>query len=231
MIAKTREEAIENGVNKYVSNRPCIKCGSDIRYVRKNKCVKCMYNLNHSDKGREANRIGCKKYRDRPENIQRQKDRISKYMSNPEYVLYISNRNKEYRNSPEIKEKLKQYRRSERVRLKQREQNNRAEIRERQRELSREYKRNYKDRVTEQSRYRQALKKQRVPAWANRNLILEKYTEAKRLTEETGIPHHVDHIIPLQGKMVSGLHVETNLRVITAEENLRKHNSLIEELV
>ena len=50
------------------------------------------------------------------------------------------------------------------------------------------------------------------------------YREAKRLFKETGIPHHVDHIIPLQGKYVSGLHVPTNLQILTASENSTKGN-------
>lgn len=41
----------------------------------------------------------------------------------------------------------------------------------------------------------------------------------------TNIKWHVDHIIPLNGKKVSGLHVWNNLRVIPAIENLRKNNS------
>ena len=70
-------------------------------------------------------------------------------------------------------------------------------------------------------------KLQRIPKWANLDKIALIYAEAQRLTEETGIEHHVDHIIPIQGKRVSGLHVESNLRVITKEENLRKGNRFV----
>ena len=56
--------------------------------------------------------------------------------------------------------------------------------------------------------------------------IGEFYKEASKLSEETGIPHEVDHIIPLQGKNISGLHVPWNLRVITKEENRKKNNKL-----
>ena len=80
------------------------------------------------------------------------------------------------------------------------------------------------------STYR-ASKKKAIPAWANLDTIKEIYTYSKTLTEETGITHHVDHIIPLQNGRVCGLHVEYNLRVIPSIENLSKNNKLIEELL
>lgn len=63
-----------------------------------------------------------------------------------------------------------------------------------------------------------------LPPWADSESIKLIYRQAKEATEQTGIQHHVDHIIPLTGKLVSGLHVHTNLQVVKASENLRKHN-------
>ncbi len=68
--------------------------------------------------------------------------------------------------------------------------------------------------------YRNALRRssimERTPSWANLGIIKAIYNNAEGC--------HVDHIIPLQGEFVSGLHVETNMQYLTAEENLFKSN-------
>ncbi len=61
-----------------------------------------------------------------------------------------------------------------------------------------------------------------TPPWADRDAIATLYAEAQRLTEETGELHVVDHVVPLRGKIVSGLHVHWNMRVIHWRENARK---------
>lgn len=67
-----------------------------------------------------------------------------------------------------------------------------------------------------------------TPTWADRELIKKLYELARKLTEQTGIPHEVDHVIPLQGETVSGLHCQDNLQVITQSENRRKANKLVD---
>lgn len=76
-------------------------------------------------------------------------------------------------------------------------------------------------------RNRQAAQLQRTPKWLTADdfkAIEAFYWEAKNKEIETGVRHHVDHIIPLRGKNVSGLHVPANLQVIRAAENSRKGN-------
>lgn len=74
---------------------------------------------------------------------------------------------------------------------------------------------------------RRSRKLRACPLWLTQEQLDEIevfYKLAKTKFKETGIPHHVDHIIPLQGKKVSGLHVPWNLQVITASENSKKNN-------
>lgn len=80
--------------------------------------------------------------------------------------------------------------------------------------------------VIEKGSRRRAKKLKATPKWANREKMVEFYKEAERLTAETGVIHHVDHIYPLQSKHVCGLHCEFNLNVITQFENIQKLNRM-----
>lgn len=65
-------------------------------------------------------------------------------------------------------------------------------------------------------------------AWADGFIISEMYDLAKRRTRSTGITWQVDHIVPLQSKIVCGLHAHTNMRVITKAANIKKSNRVWE---
>ncbi len=76
------------------------------------------------------------------------------------------------------------------------------------------------------AKYKQYMtaKMNAYPAWADYDKILEFYAEAQRMQRETLIEHAVDHIVPLQGETVCGLHCQDNLQVITGSENSKKGN-------
>jgi len=63
-----------------------------------------------------------------------------------------------------------------------------------------------------------------MPPWADKHAIKAMYINARQLTAETGVKHEVDHIIPSNHELVCGLHVETNLQILTESENINKSN-------
>jgi hypothetical protein len=84
--------------------------------------------------------------------------------------------------------------------------------------IAKSYRRAHPEIYAEAQRRRRARRVQ----WADKTAIKAIYAEAARLTRETGVPHEVDHVVPVQGREVCGLHVENNLQIITREANRRK---------
>jgi hypothetical protein len=84
-------------------------------------------------------------------------------------------------------------------------------------------KANNPEMVALRSSYR-AHNRKATPTWANAFFIAEIYRLANTRSVSLGIEFQVDHIVPLRGKTVCGLHVEHNLRVITKSDNASKGN-------
>lgn len=87
-----------------------------------------------------------------------------------------------------------------------------------------EYGRRHPERVNARNAKRHAARLQRTPVWADYEWINHAYLVAADMTAKMGEPHEVDHIVPLQGARVSGLHVYDNLQILTRSQNTSKGN-------
>jgi len=196
---------------KKIDCKKCNKSSTDVlKWLPKislcEKCYKKQWKLNNAHKEKENN----KSYYDN------NKIKIKQYQE-------------EYRkeNPDKIKESSVIYRKNnkDKIAKKQQEWNNsnKNNISKYQKEYR---KNNQGKRNAIRAKYR-AAKIQRTPHWLTKEDLKQIeliYIKARQLTVDTGVKHHVDHIIPLQGENVSGLHVIQNLQIITASENCSKGN-------
>lgn len=85
-----------------------------------------------------------------------------------------------------------------------------------------------KDRVNAKNAKRRSAKLQAVPPWVDEQAQDEMrimYAVAQRVSKETGVPHEIDHMVPLKGESVCGLHTPDNLQIRPRAVNRAKHNT------
>jgi hypothetical protein len=172
-------------------------------------------------------------------NREKEAERLRKWQkANPEK---IAEQKRKYReaNTDKVAEYQRKYYEANKEKERERSRKYYEANPEKGREYQRKYREANKEKVAEQIRKwqkdnpdkraalsakRRSQKLQATPAWADLKAIEAVYEESAWLTQCLGIEHHVDHIIPLQGKKVCGLHVHNNLQVLPAKTNLAKGN-------
>jgi len=98
---------------------------------------------------------------------------------------------------------------------------------EKRKESQAEYKKAHPEKSRANTSNRRAAKSKAIPSWLTKEDWQDMDAinkEAKRIELETGTKMHVDHIHPLQGRYVCGLHCPSNLQILTAAENCSKGN-------
>lgn len=187
-------------------------------------CCKCktektdaeFYANKRSKDGLNSFCISCHK----ADNIARKR----KNRSDPEFREAEAAKNKVYRakNLDAHKEYMRQWHENN----SESQAQYRAKYRKENSDYFKEYRKTNAGKVNATTRKRQAAKIQRTPIWLDVVDMFEMeciYMYAASL-RKIGLKYDVDHIYPLQGKLVSGLHVPSNLRVIHESENRSKHN-------
>ncbi len=143
--------------------------------------------------------------------------------------ISAKDRSRYRKNIEKVKRRQKAWRQSNIEVRKAAEQLYREQNRSKVREVNKNWSKQNKDKRNALTMKRLAKKLKATPSWMARAdfaAIEEWYTLAKELQWLSEEPLHVDHIIPLQGKEVCGLHIAANLQILPASYNSKKGNKL-----
>lgn len=235
----SREEARAQGKLYFFTGDVCVNGHTDYRYVSTKHCVSCQKahkkvyaslgkDKEYYEKNKKELSAKGKAYREKNKEViaervklyaQANRDRIKAYKKqyhelNREYLCEKSRKYYE-ENKDEVARKSILYR--------QRTKDRKAAY---DRMFSQQ-NRHYRNMLKGANR---AKRIQRFVEWdkeLTELVVLEAYDLCERREQLTGQKWHVDHVIPLCGKNVSGLHVWNNLAVIPAAVNLSKNNKYV----
>lgn len=138
----------------------------------------------------------------------------------------IAAQNKRYTATEDAREKRRKRDRDRYDPIKQKAKN--TAFREANPEYHKEWKQHNSYKNAAYTANRRAAQLQQTPSWADQVAISFVYHAADVIHKVYGgVKPHVDHIVPLQGDNVSGLHVENNLQLLSAKDNMSKSNTWI----
>lgn len=233
-LPSSRSEAKAGGFARYFTGRPCVNGHLEERNTKNGHCLQC-------DRDRQAYRLAN-------DAAYREKNRA-----------WARAQGKKVRLDPVRGEiRRRQQRATDALRNRKEEKaiwNQLAEVKARRRELQRaryanklrfdpeyktiaafrgsEYARANKDKMNARTAGRRFALKRASPPWLtdlDRAAMVDFYRVAQTVTKLTGVKHEVDHIFPLNGETVSGLHTPWNLQLLTRAQNRAKANLIPEAM-
>ena len=172
------------------------------------RCARCQLTLERCLFGRDKNR----------------KDGLNPYCkacANSKSMLYTS------LNREKVREAKLKHDRANAERIKRWREENAEALRAYWRDYGKRYRSAFRAETAAKTRRQQAERRRAVPLWFDKAKAEAVYAEAER-RRLAGEDVHVDHIVPINGKNVCGLHWHGNLQVLPAFDNLRKSNALLE---
>ena len=131
------------------------------------------------------------------------------------------------KNPDKTKAKLKKYYDKNKAVLLEKKKTYRNNNKEKIQNLVKDWATKNPEKISANNSKRRSARIHRTPSWLTTEQLLRiesLYAESIKRRLETGLDWHVDHIIPLQGKLVSGLHVPENMQIILAQDNVKKGN-------
>jgi hypothetical protein len=242
-------KAIKGEASTY-QGAPCKNGHKGVRLRTSGNCVDCLSEWRSRNKEKIAAQHRARQAANRERNRQRAKEWRAKNpgyakrvdpekrreyhakwrAKNPDYCR---ERNRAYwhANRDKLREASKAWRarNAEQLAAAQREKylarREQAENVEKDRARAKQHYQSHKGYYFAKSQARRGVQRKAIPRWLDDQQwseIEKIYSECSRRTEATGVKHEVDHIVPLRGDGVSGLHVPWNLQILTAEENRAK---------
>jgi hypothetical protein len=206
----TLQEARARGLKKYFTGVPCSNGHTTERSVAARRCLECIRESSSAKK--DYRKQWLKENKD-----QNLATKRAHYQAHKEE--YLERSEKQRKENPEqVRTWKREHRRTEKGKAQARRWyagNSEAHL-----ERCKDWKERNPGKVKEYVRARQAGLMTATPAWADRGAIQAIY-------EACPEGKWVDHVVPLNGDTVCGLHVDYNLQYLTPKENMAKGNKLL----
>lgn len=208
----TRREAISGGHKFYFTGKPCLYGHVALRYAL-GACVACSQSPAHRAataqwraRNQEVSKASCK--------ASYQRHRVERLQKSAAYYQ---------KNVGTIKARSAAFAKANPMKRAKYSANHQKKYPTLVNERRKAWKRANPSYITADAAKRRAGKAQRTPSWACQSAIRAIYKAAAE-QRRCGLDVHVDHAIPLFGRRVSGLHVESNLQIIPSKINQSKSN-------